>query len=159
MRPNPFRQLPALVVLLAGGWTSAAGQDRPPAISERPFTGGSITVKVTGTFTMDAEVPINTMASYGSGGTTWLQFGASGAPEPNVLITYGETGETGVSVGKGKMSATGGIIPGEPSECAGKATVTAKLVSGAYTCKGVTSYEPGKGMGKVNITVTFTAKS
>ena len=85
--------------------------------------------------------------------------GASGAAEPNALITYGETGETGVSIGRGKSSATGGIIPGGESQCTGEATVTATLVTGAYTCKGITSYEPGKGMGTVDITVRFTAKS
>jgi hypothetical protein len=158
MPANPFSLL-AIGVLLAGAWSPAAGQDAPPAISERQFTGGSLTVTVTGSFTMNAEIPINTKASYADGGMTWLQFGASGAAEPEVLITYGETGETGIILGKGKTTATGSIMPGEASECSGKATVAATLVTGAYTCKGVTSNEPGKGMGKVDIKVTFTAKS
>jgi hypothetical protein len=64
-----------------------------------------------------------------------------------------------VIVGKGKMSATGGIMPGGESDCAGTAKVTPKLVTGEYTCRGVSSYEPGKGMGKVDIKITFSATS
>jgi hypothetical protein len=159
MRMSLGRGLVVIGALL--GWVpAAAGQGKaPPPISQRQYSGGSITVKVTGTITMDAEIPINTTASFSDGGSTWLQYGASGAAEPNALITYGETGETGVSIGRGKSSATGGIIPGGESQCTGEATVTATLVTGAYTCKGITSYEPGKGMGTVDITVRFTAKS
>jgi hypothetical protein len=147
-------------LLLAGVAAPLAAQDgRPPAISQRQFSGGSARVTVTGTFTIDQEIPINTQASFGDGGSTWLQFGVSGAAEPNILITYGETGETGVIVGKGKSSATGGIMPGEKSDCAGTVTVTPTLVSGEYTCRDIVSYEPGKGMGKVHIKVAFSAKS
>jgi hypothetical protein len=32
-------------------------------------------------------------------------------------------------------------------------------VSGEYTCRGLTSYQPGKGMGKVDLKVAFSAKS
>jgi hypothetical protein len=32
-------------------------------------------------------------------------------------------------------------------------------VTGAYSCKGITTYDPGKGMGKIDMKVAFTAKS
>lgn len=146
---------------LAAAPASAVGQTAaPPAISQRSFTGGSAKVKVTGAFAIDEEIAINTKASYGDGVMTWLQFGASGAAEANSLITYGETGETGVNVAKGKMTAVAGIMPGEKSECSGKVEVTETLVTGDYTCVGVTSYDPATfSMSKVDIKVRFTAKS
>jgi hypothetical protein len=53
-------------------------------------------------------------------------------------------------VARGKLTATAGITPGEKSLCTGKVEVTAKLISGQYTCKGVTSYDPATSkMGKV----------
>jgi hypothetical protein len=133
--------------------------DGPPKISQRQFTGGSAKLTVTGSAKIDQEIAINDKASYGDGTMTWLQYGVSGAAEPNVLITYGDGGEIGISVGKGKFIVTGSIMEGEDSNCSGKAQATAALVSGEYTCTGVSSYEPGKGMGKVDIKVRFTAKS
>jgi hypothetical protein len=133
--------------------------DGPPTISQRQFTGGSAKLTVTGSAKIDQEIAINDKASYGDGAMTWLQFGVSGAEEPNVLITYGEGGEIGVSVGKGKFVATGSLMAGEESNCSGKAQATGTLVSGEYTCTGVVSHEPGKGLGKVDIKVRFTAKS
>jgi hypothetical protein len=130
-----------------------------PTISQRQYTGGSARLTVTGAAAIDQDVAINTVASISDGESTWLQFGSSGAAEPNVLITYGETKEIGIIVGQGKLSATGGITPGEKSQCAGTVKVTASEVAGEYTCKGVTSYVPGKGMGTVDIKVNFTAKS
>lgn len=51
-------------------------------------------------------------------------------------------------------------MPGEKSQCSGKAQVTGKEVTGEYTCTGLTSYEPGAGgMGKVDLTVRFSARS
>jgi hypothetical protein len=50
------------------------------------------------------------------------------------------------------------MMPGEQSDCSGKVTVEATLVTGAYSCKG-TTYEPGKGMAKIDMKVAFTAKS
>ncbi|HET7241252.1 MAG TPA: hypothetical protein VFI77_08830 [Gemmatimonadales bacterium] len=144
-------------LLLTGMAAPLAAQDgAPPPISQRQFTGGSAKVTVTGSFTIDQEIAINTQASFGDGGSTWLQFGVSGAAEPNILITYGETG---VIVGKEKWSATGGITPGEKSDCAGTVKVTPTLVSGEYTCRDITSYQPGKGMAKVDIKVAFSARS
>jgi hypothetical protein len=138
----------------AEGQTSAF-----PTISTRQFTGGSARVTVSGSAKIDEEIPLNTQASFGDGESTWLQFGVSGAETPNALITYGETKEIGVSVAKGKFIATGGIIPGEASECSGKVEVTKTTISGDYTCTGVVSHDPATKMGKVGIKVRFTAKS
>ena len=150
----------ALLSTLASLPAPAAAQTSGfPTISQRQYTGGSAKVTVTGSAAIDAEIPINEQASYSDGEVTWLQFGISGGADPEALITYGDTKEIGISVGKGKLSATGGIIPGDKSECAGTVKVTGSLVSGEYTCRGVTSHDPATGMGKVDITVTFTAKS
>jgi hypothetical protein len=147
-------------LLLAVLQSRVEGQtDGPPKITQRQFTGGSAMLMVTGSAKIDQEVAINDKASYGDGTMTWIQFGASGAEEPNVLITYGESGEIGISVGKGKFVVTGSIMEGEESTCSGKAQATETLVSGEYICTGLTSYEPGKGMGKVDVKVRFTAKS
>ncbi|MGH7713805.1 MAG: hypothetical protein ACREOG_21150 [Gemmatimonadaceae bacterium] len=64
-----------------------------PSISAREYVSGSVRVKVTGSFSIDDEVAINTKASLSDGVVTWLQFGASGSDKPNALITYGETKE------------------------------------------------------------------
>ena len=150
----------AAAVTLAGLPARSAGQTSGfPTISQRQYTGGSAKVTVTGAARIDADIPLNTSASYSDGEVTWLQFGVSGSAEPESLITYGDTKEIGISVGKGKLTATGGIIPGEKSECAGTVRVTESLVAGEYTCHGVTSHDPAVGMGQVDITVSFTAKS
>ncbi|MEO7477360.1 MAG: hypothetical protein ABIY46_18735 [Gemmatimonadales bacterium] len=164
-----MRRIPQLWSILATGLglavtSPALGQtEGPPAISQRAYTGGSIKVRVTGSFTIDAEIPINAKASYSDGEMTWLQFGASGAAEPNALITYNtESGETGINAAKGKPTATAGFFAGEKSGCSGKAVVTPTLITGDYTCLGVASYDPAKGlkgMGKVDIKVKFTAAS
>jgi hypothetical protein len=161
MRPHPvLSSIVTVGLILAAAPASAGGQTgRPPAISERQFTGGSAKVTVTGSAKIDQDIAINTKASYGDGEMTWLQFGASGSEEPNALITYGETGEVGISVGKGKFIATGSIMPGEDSQCSGKVQVTGTMVSGEYGCAGVTSHDPATKLGKVDIKVRFTAKS
>ena len=148
-------------LILAVAPSLAGGQaGRPPVVSERQFTGGSAKVTVTGSTTMDQDIPINTKASYGDGEMTWLQFGASGSEAPNALITYGEDGAIGINVGKGKLTAIGEIIPGETAQCTGKVQVTGTLISGEYTCAGVTSHDAASSkMGKVDIKVHFTAKS
>ena len=149
--------LTVLVVLCSGRTLQA---QEFPKISQRQFVDGSARVVVTGAFSINEDVKINTKASYGDGESTWLQFGASGSEQPNVLITYSETKEIGITLGKGKLTATGGLTPGQKTECSGKAEVTPKLVSGKYTCHGVTSYSPSTGkMSTVDIEVTFTAKS
>jgi hypothetical protein len=149
----------AALLLLAAAPCVGSAQAKFPVISSRQFTGGSAEVSVTGAFTIKEDVAINTQASFGSGDKTWLQFGTAGSPEPNAMITYGNN-EVGVTVARGKLLATGGIIVGEKSECEGEVKVTAKLISGRYKCRGVTSHDPATGkLGKVDIAVTFTAKS
>ena len=130
-----------------------------PTISGRTFTGGSAKVTVTGFTTITKEIPINTQASFGDGESTWLQFGASGSAEPNALITYSQTKETGITIGEGKFIVTGGIMYGEQPQCSGKVSVTATLVSGSYACTGLTSKQASGGMGTVDVKVTFTAQS
>ena len=147
-------------IVALGIMTRAADGQAYPPISARQFTGGSVKIVVTGSFTVNADVPINTQASLSDGEITWLQFGVSGSATPEALITYGENDDTGVTVGSGKNVATGGITPGEKPTCTGKAQVTATLISGHYVCKGLSSYNPSTGkLGKVDVEVTFTAKS
>ena len=137
----------------------AQGPAYPP-ISARQFTDGSVKVVVTGSESIDEEIPINSQASIGDGEMTWLQYGASGSESPNSLITFGQTGEVGVSVGKGKFTVTAGVTPGEKPQCEGKTEVAPTLITGKYTCRGVTSYDGASGtMGKVDVVVAFTAKS
>ncbi len=153
---------PAVAIALVASLLAApaaAQADTFPTISQRQYTGGSAKVTVTGSTRISQEVPINTQASFGDGESTWLQFGVSGAADPNVLITYGETKETGIIVGQGKFIATGVITPGEKNQCSGKATVTANLITGEYACRGVTSKNPDGSLGTIEIKVSFTAKS
>ena len=161
MRRIPFlSSVVATGLFLAAVPSPADGQtDGVPTISARQFVGGSARVTVSGSAQIDQEVAINTKASYGDGGMTWLQFGASGSEAPNALITYGEDGEIGISVGQGKFIATGGIVPGEDSQCSGRIQVTGASISGDYSCVGVVSHDPASTMGKVDIKVRFTAKS
>lgn len=160
MRRLPLRSTVFVSCVTLMLFSSAAGQTSGfPIISQRQYTGGSITVTVSGSASIAQEIPLNAQASYSDGEMTWLQFGVSGSEEPNALITYSDIKEIGISVGKGKFITTGGIMPGEKSECSGKAQVTATAVSGEYTCTGVASHDPATGMGKVDIKVSFTAKS
>lgn len=146
---------------LLGSFPSPTAAQTPdsvvPDISARQYSGGSAMVIVKGAVQISQEVEINKMASFSSGDMTWLQFGVSGSPEPNLMITYGEgIGEgVGINVGKGKLTVTAG------SElCNGQVTITAALLSGRYICTGVTSYDGGTGrMGKVDVEITFTAKT
>ena len=155
---NTHLILTSIAVLVLGA-RPAAAQAYPP-ISARQFTGGSVKIVVTGSFSVNADVPINTQASIGAGDMTWLQFGVSGSSSPEALITYGDNKETGITVGSGKNVATGGMMPGEKPTCSGKVEVTATLISGHYTCKGLSSHDSSTGkLGKVDIEVTFTAKS
>ncbi|HEV8125311.1 MAG TPA: hypothetical protein VGP80_13780 [Gemmatimonadales bacterium] len=128
-----------------------------PVISARTYVSGSVTVIVKGSFQMNQVIEINKPASISDGEMTWLQFGASGSSTGDVLVTYGEDiGDgVGVHVGKGKPTATAG------SElCTGDLTITASQLSGHYTCAGVVSYDSSTGtMGKVDIEISFTAKS
>jgi hypothetical protein len=133
-----------------------AGQDaaKAPVIGARTYVGGSATVTVSGSFQLKANIPINQQASLSDGEMTWLQYGASGSEAGDVLVTV-SLDEIGVTVGRGKKTATAGAV-----DCTGKIDVTASLVTGHYTCPGVTSHDPREmGLGKVNIEVRFTAMS
>jgi hypothetical protein len=157
------RLLYLLVPLLAGSElvAQAAQANAPlqvPKISGRSFAGGSAKVTVTGSFQIDADVAINATASFGDGEMTWIQFGVSGAEEPNALITYGDQG-IGIIIGLGKNTATA-EPSAEDAACTGEVNVTAGSVAGQYTCTGVGSYNPTtKKLGKVNITIRFTGTS
>jgi hypothetical protein len=131
------------------------GAAKVPVVSGRSYVGGSAKVTVTGSFQFDADIAINTKASFGDGEMTWLQFGVSGSEPPEALITV-STEEVGISIGRGKQVATVGA-----DACTGKMEVTATLVTGHYTCLGVPSHDPAAGLklGKVNIEIRFTAKS
>lgn len=159
-----YGAIPLLPILIAGLLLSiparaAKGQAYPP-ISARQFTGGSVKIVVTGSFSVNADVPINTQASIGAGDMTWLQFGVSGSSAPEALITYGDNKETGITVGSGKNVATGGMMPGEKPTCTGTVQVSATLISGHYVCKGLSSHDSSTGkLGKVDVEVTFTARS
>lgn len=155
MHPAPTHAgILAVGLALACLASPATAQDsRLPTISTRMFTGGSIFIKVTGSFAIDAEVPINT-GSFADGEMTWLQFGNSDAATPNALLTFNPQG-FGVSAGVGRQNALG-----EAPACKGKIEVTPTLVSGEYTCTGISSYDSGtRQMGTVNIHVRFTART
>jgi hypothetical protein len=151
----------ALLLSTAAFASSASGQSsEPPKVSARTFTAGSAAVSVTGEISFTQDIALNIPASISDGGMTWIQYGVSGGAEPNLLITYGETGEVGIGVGRGKFGATAGVMPGETPQCSGGSEVTQTLVSGHYTCPDIVSYDPGTGkMGKVKIEVRFTAQS
>ena len=152
--------LAAGALVLAAAASPAAGQTGDiPTISGRYFASGSAKVKVSGSVQIDQEVPINTKASFGDGESTWLQFGVSGATDPNALLTF-QPQEVGVTVGKGKFIVTAGVTKGEKPQCSGKTDVDAASVTGHYTCPGIDSYDAATGqMGKVDIEITFDAKS
>lgn len=156
--PRCLSNRAAAVALALFAWP-LQGQGYPP-ISARQFTSGSVKILVTGSFSVNADVPINTQASTAIGDMTWLQFGVSGSSTPEALITYGDNKETGITVGSGKNVANGGMMPGETPTCSGSVQVTATLISGHYVCKGLTSHDSATGkLGKVDVEVTFTARS
>lgn len=136
------------------GAATAAGQDvEVPTISTRSFKTGSAKIAVTGGFQMTEDMEINAKASYGDGEQTWIQFGVSGAAEPNVLVGYGD-GEMGI-MGQGKKIATA-----EAQHCKGEVEVTEPSVSGHYQCTGVTSYDGATHkMAEIAIEIRFTANS
>lgn len=142
----------AVAFTFSASW--AADAVKVPVISARTYVAGSATVTVTGSFQVKAEIPINQQASLSDGEMTWLQYGASGSETGDVLVTVSPY-EIGVSVGLGKKTATAGA-----EDCSGKIDVTARQVTGRYTCPGITSHDPREmGLGKVNIEIRFTAAS
>jgi hypothetical protein len=131
---------------------AAAAPAKIPVISARTYKAGTAHVIVTGTFAFTADIILNIPASISDGEDTWLQYGASGSDAPNALLTVHPT-EIGLVVGQGKSSATAGS-----DDCQGKLDVTPASVSGHYTCKNVTSYDPRSGkMGTINIDISLTA--
>ncbi len=132
----------------------AQAADGFPKIGARGYVGGSAKVTVTGSFQVNADIPINKQASMSDGEMTWLQFGASGAAEPNMLLTVSSY-EVGFGVARGKATATAGA-----EDCTGDMVVGERQINGKYSCKGVTSYDPSTGqMGTVDIEIQFTALS
>ena len=128
------------------------GAGQVVTISARTYGGGMVRMVVSGSIQINDSVAINQPASMSDGEMTWLQYGASGAATPNLLITYNESGY-GIGVGLGKKIATA-----EPQHCTGATQVKPDLITGEYRCKGVTSYDAGSGsMGNVDIHVIFTA--
>jgi hypothetical protein len=60
----------------------------------------------------------------------------------------------------GKFILTAGVTPGEQPQCEGKTEVAPSLISGNYTCRGITSYDAATGMmGRVDVVLAFTARS
>lgn len=125
-----------------------------PVISPRSYVGGSAKVTVSGSFQINADIPINKQASMSDGEMTWLQYGVSGAAEPNMLLTVSSY-EVGFGVARGKAIATAGA-----ENCTGDMVVGPQQVHGKYSCKDVTSYDPSTGqMGTVDIEIQFVATS
>jgi hypothetical protein len=127
-------------------------------ISKRTYTGGSVKAKVTGFFAVDGSQDLNKPASITDDGHTWLQYGASGAPELNVLFTNDESmAENGVNIGMGPYTVTATSTSGE---CQTKFDVAPATIAGHYSCSGSTGYNQKTGqMGKVDIEVDFNAGS
>ena len=151
-----------MIVTLLGLQVSAVplrAQAHYPPISQRVFSSGSVEIKVSGAFSMDVKVPLNTQASIGGGDMTWLQYGASGSTAPNALITFNDLGEVGINVAQGTVQGVSGI-GGEKPWCTGKVDVKPKMITGDYTCVGAASHDKATGgMGKVTISLKFTAGS
>lgn len=125
-----------------------------PVISGRYYVSGSAKVKVTGEFQFNTVIPINKQASFGDGEMTWIQYGVSGAEEPNLLVTV-SLYELGFGIGLGKQGATAG---GE--QCTGDMDVKPAMITGHYKCLGIASYDPRTGkMGKVDFEIDMTAGS
>lgn len=140
----------------AGG--SGGGGTEALQISTRTYTSGTVRAKVTGFFEADGSQSLNLPASLTDDDQTWIQYGASGAPELNVLFTNSTAmAEHGVTIGVGPNTVTATSTSGE---CRTKVDVTPTLVSGRYSCTGSTGYNNQTGqMGKVDIEVEFSAGS
>ena len=127
-------------------------------ISPRTYASGNVTAKVSGFFAADGSQDINKPASITDDGHTWIQYGASGAPELNVLFTNDESmAENGVNIGIGPYTVTATSTSGE---CRTKFDVAPATVAGHYSCTGSTGYNTKTGeMGKVDIEIDFNAGS
>ena len=127
-------------------------------ISNRTYTTGSITTKVSGFFEANGSPELNLPASITDDGHTWIQYGVSGAPELNVLFTNDTSMvENGMSIGVGPYTVTATSTSGE---CKTKFDVSPKTITGHYSCTGSTGYNKDTGqMGKVDIEIDFSAGS
>ena len=133
---------------------SASSGNAVPAISARTYTGGSIHVKVSGFFEVDGSQELYKPASLTADNHTWLQYGNSDMPGVDVTVTSNES-ESGVSIGNGPYQVVGGT-----DDCKITFDVTPSLVSGHFSCADVTGRNQNSGqMGKVNVELTFHAKS
>ena len=130
----------------------------PVVISPRTYTGGTVSVKVTGFFKVNGNQSLNVPASITDEDQTWLQYGVSGGPELEVLFTNSQSlAEHGVTVGDGSNSVTTTSTSGE---CQTKVDVSATRVSGHYSCTGSMGYNRQTGqMGEVDVEVEFSAES
>ena len=125
-----------------------------PVISERTYKVGSMQLRVSGFFDIDASPALDTVASISDGEYTWIQYGKSGEAAPNATVTIGQ-GDIGISVGVGRFVATGTTI-----ECEITTEVTPTRVSGHYSCPKVAGYnQETRAMGDVKIEVDFEAAS
>lgn len=153
MRALFFLREAIAIGLIAVSLTASAAAPLP-VIGGRTYSTGSAKVKVTGTFQVDAVIPINKQASFSDGEMTWIQYGDSGSEQPNLLVTVSPQ-ELGFGIGLGKKVSTAG---GE--QCSGNMDVKPTMITGHYKCPGITSYDPRDGkMGKVTIEIVMTAGS
>jgi hypothetical protein len=152
MRIFVFSPRWAAIGLIATVMTASAAE--LPVISGRTYVSGSAKVKVTGEFQFNTVIPINKQASFGDGEMTWIQYGNSGAAEPNLLVTV-SLYELGFGIGLGKQVSTAG-----GDQCTGSMDVKPTMITGHYKCRGIASYDPRDGkMGKVDIEIDMTAGS
>jgi hypothetical protein len=136
----------------------SGGRGEVLRISSRTYTSGSVKAKVTGFFEVDGSQELNKPASITDDGSTWIQYGVSGAQELNVLFTNDEAmAENGVNIGVGPYTVTATSSSGE---CRTKFDVAPTTIAGHYSCTGSTGYNNKTGqMGKVDIEVDFSAGS
>ena len=136
----------------------SAGARDALVISPRTYTSGDAKVKVTGFFQVDGQSVLNKPASITDEDQTWIQYGASGAQELNLLFTNSTAqAENGLIIGVGSFTVTAMSTSGE---CRTKFDVTVEAVIGHYSCTGSTGYDKKSGqMGKVDIEVEFSASS
>jgi hypothetical protein len=125
-----------------------------PPVSDRTFSSGQAVVKVTGSFTVDATIPLNLPASVSIDGMLWLQYGTSGAAEPNSLVTRNEDGESGAQAAVGGSTAIGTEL-----ECLIDVDVEPSMIQGSFDCRGVTALLADGNLGLVDILVEFVAAS
>lgn len=129
------------------------GGGQVPPISSRTITGGHVQAKVSGLFSVDADVAINTGSSSAGEFETWLYYGTTDLQTVRVGIFLGEPPYVQVSSGTFTAQSKG-------AECAMQVNVTSSSISGHVSCTGVTAYDLSVGStGTVNIELDFSAGS